>query len=72
MNCDLDSSIPDWIIEYPGTTTVFNEFGLDISCAGKSLAYVCHHQGLSLPDVLRRLQSVVENTTANDLRDFAE
>jgi regulator of cell morphogenesis and NO signaling len=60
MDCDLDTSIPDWIIEHPETTAVFNEFELDISCAGKSLRYVCHQRGLDPPTVLQRLQAVIE------------
>ncbi|MFG0261766.1 MAG: DUF542 domain-containing protein [Novipirellula sp. JB048] len=54
------TSIPEWIIEYPGTTRIFNELGLDTSCAGKSLEYVCHHQGLNPMAVLSRLQQVIE------------
>ncbi|TWU22029.1 hypothetical protein Pla52o_30770 [Novipirellula galeiformis] len=53
------TSIPEWIIEYPETTRVFNELGLDTSCAGKSLQYVCHHQGLSPPMVLARLRQLI-------------
>lgn len=59
MECDLDTSIPDWIIEHPETTAVFGELGLDISCAGKSLTYMCHQQGLSPTAVLARLQAVI-------------
>ncbi len=59
MECDLDTSIPEWIIEHPETTAVFGELGLDISCAGKSLAYVCHQQDLSPTAVLARLQAAI-------------
>ena len=60
MKCDLDSSIPDWIIEYPETTQVFAKLGLDIACGGKSLQYVCQHQGLSPPAVLEQLRGSVQ------------
>lgn len=63
MNCDLDTSIPDWIIEHPETTRVFNELGLDPSCAGKSLGYVCLHQGLNPQEVLVRLRAVLETSS---------
>lgn len=55
MDCDLSTSIPEWIIEHPETMVVFNHFGLDVSCGGKSLEYVCQHAGLSPPEVLARL-----------------
>jgi len=32
--CDLDTSVPDWIIEHPETLTVFLDFGIDYSCGG--------------------------------------
>ncbi|WP_236622144.1 DUF542 domain-containing protein [Novipirellula maiorica] len=53
------TSIPEWIIEHPETTGVFQELGLDTSCAGKSLQYVCHHHGLSPQAVLARLHQVI-------------
>lgn len=55
MNCDLDTSVPDWIIDYPATELVFKELGIDTSCAGKSLEYVCRQHGLNPKDVLGRL-----------------
>lgn len=60
MDCDLDTTIPDWIIEHPQTHVVFDELGLDTSCGGKSLRYLCHRKGLSPQAVLERLQQVVE------------
>lgn len=65
MQCDLDTSIPDWIIEYPETTVVFGELGLDIDCAGKSLAYVCHQHGLSPPVVLEQLQAAIAHSVSS-------
>ena len=59
MQCDLDSSIPEWIVEYPPTHRVFTDLGLDTSCAGKSLQYVCRQQGLSPPAVLERLHQAI-------------
>ena len=66
MNCDLDSSIPEWIIEYPETTGVFSDLGFDIGCAGKSLRYVCIHQGLSPPEVLERLHAAIAASPSID------
>lgn len=53
--CDLDSSVPDWIIEHPETMPVFRELGIDSCCGGKSLAYACREQGLAAKAVLERL-----------------
>ncbi len=63
MNCDLDTSIPDWIIEHPETLSLFGELGFDTSCAGKSLGYVCRQQGYSPSDVVQRLKSVVDRVS---------
>ncbi len=60
MDCDLDTSIPDWIMDHPQTQAVFDELGMDTSCGGKSLRYVCHQHGLSPPSVLERLQLIVD------------
>lgn len=59
MQCDLSSSIPEWMVEYPQTSRVFSDLELDTSCAGKSLQYVCLQQGLSPPAVLERLHQAI-------------
>jgi len=66
MNCDLDTAIPDWIIEYPQTMVVFNQLKLDISCGGKSLQYVAECAGLNPQDVLQTLkQQIADHPTAD-------
>lgn len=62
--CDLDTSIPDWIIEHPETMKVFQELGVDMSCGGKSLAYACQQQGLDVSDVLTKLQHCLSGGSA--------
>lgn len=59
-DCDLDTSVPDWIIEHPATTAVFRELGIDDSCGGKSLAYACRQRGLDPQTVLARLLGRLE------------
>lgn len=54
-SCDLDTSVPDWVIEHPATLAVFQEFGIDYCCGGKSLAYACRQQGLDAQVVLTKL-----------------
>ncbi|HET6409717.1 MAG TPA: DUF542 domain-containing protein, partial [Chthoniobacteraceae bacterium] len=55
--CDLDTSVPDWIIEHPETFAVFQRMGIDCSCGGKSLAYACQAQGLNPQVVWMELQN---------------
>ena len=62
MNCGPETSIPDWMVEYPETSSVFDELRLDTSCGGKSLEYVCDQQGVCLERVLDRLHQAVERS----------
>lgn len=57
--CDLDSSVPDWMIEHPETTRIFEACGIDSSCGGKSLAYACRERGIDAKDVLRQLHAAI-------------
>jgi len=54
-SCDLDTSVPDWVIDHPETLAVFRELGIDCSCGGKSLAYACRERGLDAEVVLSKL-----------------
>jgi regulator of cell morphogenesis and NO signaling len=53
--CDLDTSVPDWVIDHPETLAVFQELGIDTCCGGKSLGYECRQQGLDGEEVLAKL-----------------
>ncbi|CAN5410922.1 hypothetical protein BH10PLA2_BH10PLA2_03880 [soil metagenome] len=55
ISCDLDTSVPDWIIEYPKTLGVFQELGIDYFCGGKSMKYACRERGLDAEIVLGKL-----------------
>ncbi|QDU59606.1 hypothetical protein Pan216_04370 [Planctomycetes bacterium Pan216] len=59
--CDLDTSVPDWIIDHHKTLSVFREFGIDDSCGGKSLGYVCDQQGINGKLVLKMLQRKIKS-----------
>jgi iron-sulfur cluster repair protein YtfE (RIC family) len=54
-DCDRDSSVPDWIIEYPESLAVFQELGIDYSCGGKSLEYACRERGHDASTVIARI-----------------
>lgn len=60
-HCDLDTSVPDWLIDHPETQPVFRCFGLDESCAGKSLRYVCDQRGADPRAVLAALYEAIAN-----------
>ena len=59
IECDLDTSVPEWIIEHPETLAVFQELGIDYCCGGKSLAYACRDRGLDPKTVLSKLRRLV-------------
>lgn len=59
--CTLDDAVTDWIIDYPETELVFQRLGLDYSCSGKSLKYVCYEQGLDAQPVLQMLCEIIEH-----------
>ena len=63
MNCDLDSSVPDWVIDHPESAAVFDELRIDTCCAGKSLEYLCRQRGVDPEIVLQRLLRVTNNQT---------
>jgi iron-sulfur cluster repair protein YtfE (RIC family) len=54
-DCDLDTAVPDWVIDHPETLHLFQQLGIDTSCSGKSLRYACHQRGLDGTAVLTKL-----------------
>jgi len=56
--CDLDSSLPDWILDCPKSLSLFERLGLDYSCGGKSLRYLCDERGLDPVEVLKLLRQL--------------
>jgi regulator of cell morphogenesis and NO signaling len=48
---DLDSSVPDWLIEHPELLPLFRKLGIDYCCGGKSLDTACRERGLD-PQIL--------------------
>jgi regulator of cell morphogenesis and NO signaling len=59
IECSLETSVPAWIIDHPGTLFVFQELGIDYSCGGKSLEFACREQGLPEQNVLSKLHEVI-------------
>ena len=60
MGCvDLDSSVPDWLIEHPGLLALYRELGIDYCCGGKSLRTSCREKGLNPQEVLARGNEII-------------
>ena len=59
LQVDLDSSIVDWVIEHPESTPVLERYGIDYSCAGKSLEYACRQRGIDPQFVLDEIRRVM-------------
>ena len=64
-DCDLDTSVPDWIIDHPETLRVFQALGIDYSCGGKSLEYACREQRLDGKMVLGQLLQTINDCPKN-------
>jgi len=58
--CDLDTSVPEWVIEHPETLAIFQELGIDYCCGGKSLEFACRERGLDAILVLSRIRRNIE------------
>lgn len=66
--CDLDTSVPDWVIEHPASQAIFQALGIDHCCGGKSLAYACRQQGLDAEVVLKKLLGCLDASSQADCR----
>lgn len=70
MNCDLDTSVPDWIIDHPESAAVFDELRIDTSCGGKSLRYLCQQKYLDPGTVLERLLNAIDVQSRETINDY--
>jgi iron-sulfur cluster repair protein YtfE (RIC family) len=59
MQCDLETSVPDWVIEYPQSLGIFQKLGIDYSCGGISLDYACQQAGQNAQLVLQQLHQAI-------------
>jgi regulator of cell morphogenesis and NO signaling len=67
-DCDLDTSVSDWVIEHPATLAVFQELGIDYCCGGKSLGFECRQRGLDAEAVLATLLRRLDGGSLGDGR----
>jgi iron-sulfur cluster repair protein YtfE (RIC family) len=57
---DLETTVPDWLIEYPQLLKKLEELGIDYCCGGKSLEFACREQGLDPQLVLARITAFLD------------
>jgi iron-sulfur cluster repair protein YtfE (RIC family) len=65
--CDLDTAVPDWVIEHPESLAMFQELGIEYCCGGKSLEYACRERGLDANIVLSKLRRWIDCRDGNRL-----
>lgn len=58
---DVDDPIVDWAVEEPGAIAVFERYGIDYCCGGKSLGYACRQAGRDPHQVIAEIR---KNSTA--------
>ena len=61
QHLDLDSSVPDWLIDYPQLLPLFKSLRIDYCCGGKSLRSASEEQGLR-PEVVLRECEIASNS----------
>tara|TARA_R110002095_G_scaffold119286_2_gene103857 strand:- start:256 stop:465 length:210 start_codon:yes stop_codon:yes gene_type:complete len=62
MECDLESSLVDWIIEYPQLERLFQELQLEYHCGGRSMEYECLRQGFNPQHILSLVSQAISSS----------
>lgn len=57
---ELEASVADWATDYPESIPVFQQFGVDYCCGGKSLEYACRQSGVDPREFLTALRRVID------------
>lgn len=70
VHCDLDTPVPDWVIEHPATLAVFQELEIDYCCGGKSLAYACRQQGIDAQAIFAKLLRCIDANRHDDSQSW--
>lgn len=61
---DTDAAVVDWVIDFPESLAVFQEFSIDYCCAGKSLEYAALQAGANLAVVCAKLGVIVRQVAS--------
>jgi regulator of cell morphogenesis and NO signaling len=59
---DVDSSVPDIVVDHPQLFELFRELGIDCTCGGKSLRTACFEQRFQPEEVLQQCYSWLQKT----------
>lgn len=51
----LETSVVDWLIDHPEVEPLFQSWGIDTSCAGKSLEWAARQAGIDPHWILSQL-----------------
>jgi len=68
---DTESAVVDWVIDYPESVAVFEEFGIDYCCGGKSLEYACSQANANAAVVGAKLRIIARNAVDSPLASSA-
>jgi regulator of cell morphogenesis and NO signaling len=71
MDLDLETSVPDWLIEHPQILTILEELQIDYCCGGKSLEFACRERSLDPQQVLARLRAFLQEAGSADMPEAA-
>lgn len=65
-NLDLDTSVVEWVIDHPEVQCLLESLGIDQSCPGRSLGFVCRQMDLEPNFVLKQLQAIIADRSTID------
>ena len=63
---DLDTSVPEWLIEHPSLLSLFQDLGIDYCCGGKSLLYACEEMNLDPHRVLVLIKESIQHADSSN------
>lgn len=52
---DINDPIVEWAIEYPDAIPLFERYGIDYTCGGKSLRYACEQRELDVDEIVKAI-----------------
>jgi regulator of cell morphogenesis and NO signaling len=68
MSLAIEKTVSDIAVEHPASLRIFEQLGIDYCCGGKKpLAEVCTKLGLSVDDVLRRIEKAEAATAVEEV-----
>jgi iron-sulfur cluster repair protein YtfE (RIC family) len=56
---DFEKGVADWAVDCPAAVAIFEQYGIDYCCGGKSLQYACRQAGAALEEIAKKLQAAI-------------